>query len=146
MAIIEWLEETCPEPAFLPQEPHARAQARAFAQIIACDIHPLNNLRVLTCLTQTMGAGEARLDAWRQRWIIEGFDACAALMAGRDTRFCFGDEPGLADIVLVPQVFSANRFGVDMGRWPRLCDIHAACEALPAFAEAHPTRQADSDL
>jgi len=147
LAIIEWLDETCPEPALLPAAPLLRAQVRAVAQAVACDIHPLQNLRVLDYLRVELGQDQAALDAWCRRWISEGLDACEALLVRNtlDGRFAFGDTPGLADICLVPQLFSAIRFGLDPAAWPRLDAIGKACAALPAFADAHPARQPDAE-
>jgi len=144
LAIIEWLDETHPGPKLLPEDANLRAQVRAIAQVIACDIHPLQNLRVLDYLKGTFGADQAALDAWCGRWIADGLAACEALLAERaPSTFCFGEAPSLADICLVPQVFSAARFGTDLTAMPRLRAIAAACEALPAFADAHPKNQPD---
>ncbi|WP_234186724.1 maleylacetoacetate isomerase [Shinella sp. NM-101] len=144
LAIIEWLDETRQGARLLPAAADLRAEVRAFSQIIACDIHPLQNLRVLDCLKADFGADQAALDRWCQRWITDGLAACEALLDRRPaSAFCFGDEPTLADICLVPQMFSANRFGVDTSAMPRLCAIRTACEALPAFASAHPEKQPD---
>jgi maleylacetoacetate isomerase len=147
LAIIEWLDETHPEPPFLPGDPIGRARARAFAQIIACDIHPLQNLRVLKFLKEELGQDQASLDAWCRRWIAEGLDACERLaaQASRNSTFVFGDIPGLAEICLVPQMFSATRFGLDLGRFPRLEAIHAHCLSIPAFARAAPSAQPDAE-
>ena len=147
LAIIEWLDETHPEPALLPADPLLRAQVRGVAQAVACDIHPLQNLRVLDYLRTELGHGQSVLDAWCRRWISEGLDACEALLVrnASDTRFAFGDTPGLADICLVPQLFSATRFGLDPAAWPRLDAIGKACEELPAFADAHPAHQPDAE-
>ncbi|MGX1308721.1 maleylacetoacetate isomerase [Amorphus suaedae] len=148
LAIIEWLDETRPEPKLLPGDAEMRAKIRAFSQVIACEIHPLQNLRVLAYLKSELGQDQAGADAWCQRWIGDGLAACEALLAREDNDgpFCFGDTPTLADICLVPQVFSAERFGVDLANMPRVRDVHAACEALPAFADAHPSKQPDADL
>lgn len=148
LAILEWLDENYPEPALLPADSVQRAKARAFALAIACDIHPLQNLRVLDYLKNDLGHGQTVLDDWCRRWIGDGLAACEALLKREASRgdFCFGDTPGLADICLVPQMFSAARFGVDVSKMPRLQAIHAACEALPAFAEAHPAKQPDSEI
>lgn len=145
LAILEWLDETHPEPALLPSGPLERARVRAFAQVIACEIHPLQNLRVLKYLADEFGADSAATTKWLSRWLSEGLEACEALLAKRDreSAFCFGDTPGLADICLVPQIFSAQRFGVDISHLTRIAAIHARCEALPAFADAHPARQPD---
>jgi len=144
LAIIEWLDETQPGPKLVPEDPNLRAQVRAFAQVIACDVHPLQNLRVLDYLKAEFGADQAALDAWCARWISDGLAACEALLSSRpESTFCFGETPTLADICLVPQVFSAHRFGVDISALPRVGAIAAACDALPAFAAAHPKNQPD---
>jgi maleylacetoacetate isomerase len=146
-AILEWLEETHPEPALLPRDPIGRARVRAFANVICCDIHPLQNLRVLQHLRLEYGKDQAAVDAWCRKWLGEGLAACEALVSrAGQYPFCFGDTPGLADICLVPQLFSADRFGVDLGPMPRLRAIRAECEVLPAFAAAHPSRQPDSEV
>ncbi|MFZ2103439.1 MAG: maleylacetoacetate isomerase, partial [Oricola sp.] len=146
MAILEWLDETYPEPSFLPGTADERARIRAFADIIACDIHPLQNLRVLQYLRAEYGQDQAGTDTWCQRWIGDGLAACEVLLQKRQkpAEFCFGDTPGLADICLVPQVFSAQRFGVDLTDMPLVRAVHEACEALPAFADAHPSKQPDA--
>jgi maleylacetoacetate isomerase len=146
LAIIEWLDETHPEPPLLPRDPAERAQVRAFAQIIACDIHPLQNLRVLNHLRAEYGQDQDGIDRWCRRWLGEGLAACEALAArNAGSPFCFGASPSLADICLIPQLFSADRFGVELTAMPRLREIRAACEALPAFADAHPLRQPDAE-
>lgn len=145
-AILEWLEETHPAPPLLSADPFERAAVRAFCAAIACEIHPLQNLRVLAWLRNELGQDQAGIDKWLHRWIGEGLAACEALLAKRPaSRFCFGDEPGMADVYLVPQVFSANRFKVDLSSMPRIRDIDAACAELPAFADAHPSRQPDAE-
>lgn len=146
LAIIEWLDETHPAPPLLPPDPIQRAHVRAFAQTIACEIHPLHNLRVLKFIKKEYGADQDGLDAWCRHWIAEGLGACEATAAAQSHggAFTFGDAPGLADICLVPQMFAAERFGTDLTPYPRLNAIRAACEALPAFAEAHPARQPDA--
>ena len=145
-AIIEWLEERYPEPALLPAGPEARAHVRALAAIVGCDVHPINNRRILQTLRQQLGADEAAINAWCSTWITAGFDAIEALLAQDDTRgsFCFGKAPGLADVYLIPQVESARRFGVDLARWPLISAVDAACSALPAFAQAAPLAQPDA--
>jgi len=145
LAILEWLDETYPEPPLLPTDPLERARVRAFAQVIACEIHPLQNLRVLGYLADEFGADAEVTKKWLTRWQLEGLEACENLLARRDreTAFCFGETPGLADICLIPQVFSAARFGVDISHLKRITEIHARCEALPEFADAHPARQPD---
>ena len=145
-AIIEWLEETCPTPPLLPQGAAARARVRALAALIACDVHPINNRRILMQLRQQFGADEAAVNAWCATWITAGFDAFEALLAQDSERgdFCFGGAPTLADAYLVPQVESARRFGVDMAAWPLISAIDAACARLPAFARAAPLAQPDA--
>lgn len=145
LAIIEWLDETHPAPPLLPSDPAERAHARAFAQVIACEIHPLQNLRVLDYLRRDLGQDEDGVSRWLTHWIGEGLAACEGLLSRRpESRFSFGDTPGLADICLVPQMFSADRFGIDTTAFPRLRAVRTACEALPAFAEAAPGRQPDA--
>ena len=145
-AILEWLEESHPEPPLLPADPLARAHVRAFCAAIACEIHPLQNLRVLQEIETRFGADADAKKGWCRRWIGEGLAACEALLAHRPpTRFAFGDAPGMADVYLVPQMFSADRFGVDLDAMPRLRAIRAECEAVEAFAEAHPARQPDAE-
>lgn len=146
LAIIEWLDETQPGPKLLPQDAGQRAQVRAFAQIIACDVHPLQNLRVLQYLGDVFGADQATKDAWCQRWIGDGLAACESLLAARPAQdFCFGADPGLADICLVPQVFSAGRFNVDLSGCPNVMRVYEACQARPAFADAAPGKQPDAE-
>ncbi len=145
-AILEWLEETCPEPPLLPRDPVERAQVRAFCAVIGCDIHPLQNLRVLQYLRAEFGQEQDGVEAWCQRWIGDGLRAAEALLAERPaTAFAFGDAPGMAEVYLLPQMFSADRFRVDVTGFPRLSAIREACEALPAFADAHPSRQPDAE-
>lgn len=150
LAIIEWLEETHPEPPLLPKDPVLRAGARAFAQVIACDIHPLQNLRVLRYLKKTFGQPQEALDAWCRHWVGEGLAACEQLLARapagtEGTPFAFGDRPGLAEVCLIPQMVSADRFGLDLAPFPRLCRIRAACSGLPAFEAAAPDGQPDRE-
>jgi maleylacetoacetate isomerase len=145
LAIIEWLEETYPDPPLLPDGPAERAKVRAFALAIACDVHPLQNLRVLDYLRKDLSLGEEDVNGWIRRWLGDGLVACEALLAARPaSRFCFGDQPGLADICLVPQMASADRFGVDTTRLPRLRAVVGACNDLPAFARASPASQPDA--
>jgi maleylacetoacetate isomerase len=146
LAIIEWLEETHPEPPLLPEDPLARAHARAFALVIACDVHPLQNLRVLRHLKEEFGQDQDGLDAWCRHWIAPGLAACETLSArAPESDFLFGGRPGLAEIFLVPQMYSADRFGLDLAPYPRLRALRDRCEALPAFAAAHPSRQPDAE-
>jgi maleylpyruvate isomerase len=145
-AIIEWLEEKHPTPALLPQGAEARAHVRALAAMVGCDIHPLNNRRVLQTLRKQFGADEAAVNAWCGTWMSDGFDAYEALVAS-DTkrgRFSFGDTPTLADVYLIPQVESARRFNVDMNRWPLISAIDQACGELDAFKQATPMAQPDA--
>ena len=145
-AIIEWLEEKHPTPALLPAGPDDRAHVRALAAMVGCDIHPLNNRRVLQTLRKQFGANEDAINAWCATWISAGFDAYEALIAA-DTqrgRFSFGDTPTLADVYLIPQVESARRFKVDMARWPLISAIDKACGELEAFKKAAPMAQPDA--
>lgn len=137
-AICDFLETTRPEPAFLPSDPAARAHALAMAATIACDIHPLNNLRVLKHLTSSLGASEEAKGEWIARWITEGFEALEAMAAPAAGPFLGGDKPGLADIFLVPQVYNARRFNVPLDAYPTLVRADAEAAAHPAFAAAHP--------
>lgn len=145
-AIIEWLEERYPTPPLLPTDAEARARVRALAAIVGCDIHPVNNRRILEALRYRFGADEAAINAWCGTWIADGFDAIEALLAADTGRgaFCFGDAPTVADVYLVPQVESARRFKVDLTRWPRITAVEAACMALDAFQRAAPSRQPDA--
>jgi maleylpyruvate isomerase len=145
LAIIEWLEETHPQPPLLPARPHERAIVRAMADAIACDIHPLNNLRVLQVLRADFGASPARVEAWIGRWIGEGFTALEAMISRHGGNFAFGDAPSLADCHLVPQVYSAERFKVDLAAFPRLLAVAGRAGKLAPFAAAHPSRQPDAD-
>jgi len=145
-AIIEWLEEKHPTPALLPVGADARARVRALAALVGCDIHPINNRRILQTLRKQFGANEDAINAWCGHWISEGFDAYEALMAADQTRgrFSFGDAPTLADVYLIPQVESARRFNVDMNRWPLISAIDQACGELEAFQKAAPGQQPDA--
>ena len=144
LAIIEWLDETYPDPPLLPKDPLRRAKVRAFAQALACDTHPVQNLKVLNRLRQ-LGLAEEKVTEWAA-WINrEGLSACEALVAHEAGPFCFGDEPSLADICLVPQFGNARRFGVDVSAFPRLLKAEAAAKEMTAFADAAPDRQADAE-
>ena len=143
-AILEWLEEAFPEPRLLPSDAGGRAQVRAMAALIGCDIHPLNNMRVLKAV-RVMGADQAGVDAWAGQWIIDGFTALEALVARHGKGWCFGAAPTLADCYLIPQVYSARRFNVDLAAFPRLLEIEARAEAHPAFIAAVPENQPDAD-
>jgi maleylacetoacetate isomerase len=146
LAILEYLDETHPAPAFLPKAPADRARVRALANLIACDIHPLNNLRVLKYLETRMGQTQAARDEWYRHWVIEGFRAIEAMLAdSRTGAFCHGDAPGLADICLVPQVFNARRVHTPLESYPRLMRVFDACMKTPAFANAEPSKQPDAE-
>ena len=139
MAILEWLEETYPDPAILPSDPESRLQARAFADTIACDIHPLNNLSVLATLRQDFGADDAAVTRWYHDWIRRGFQALEGFAATQTSgSFLFGDAPTIAEITLIPQVANARRFEMDLSAFPALVEIDAACRELDAFRKASP--------
>ena len=139
MAILEWLEETYPDPAILPSDPESRLQARAFADTIACDIHPLNNLSVLATLRQDFGADDAAVTRWYHDWIRRGFQALEGFAATRTSgAFLFGDAPTIAEITLIPQVSNARRFEMDLSAFPALVEIDSACRELDAFRKASP--------
>jgi maleylacetoacetate isomerase len=147
LAIVEWLDETHPQPPLLPADAAGRARVRALALAIACDIHPLNNLRVLNYLTGTLGVAEAQKDGWCRYWCDVGLEAVETQLA-RDAAtgtFCHGTAPTLADICLVPQLANARRVGLDLAPYPTLLRIEAACLALPAFAAAAPSKQPDAE-
>lgn len=145
-AIIEWLEEKYPEPPLLPSDADGRARVRALAAIVGCDIHPINNRRILEYLRKQFGADDAAINVWCGTWITAGFDAYEALLAAdtRRGRFSYGDTPTLADAYLIPQVESARRFKVDLSRWPLISSVDAACDDIEAFRLAAPARQADA--
>ena len=149
MAIVEYLDETCPgEPRLLPADAVGRARVRAIAQAIACDLHPLNNLRVLRHLGQTFGIDEAtRNRDWYAHWIAVGMTGVEGLLAGNPAtgQFCHGDSPTMADICLVPQVYNAQRFGCDLSGFPTVLAINERCLALPAFRDALPDSQPDAE-
>ena len=145
-AIIEWLEEKYPTPALLPRDPVRRAQVRALAAIVGCDIHPINNRRILEYLRYTFGANDDAINAWCGTWISAGFDAYEALLAA-DTkrgRFSHGDAPTIADCYLIPQIESARRFKVDLTKWPLIMAVEKACMELEAFQKAAPGKQPDA--
>ena len=147
IAIIEYLDEAYPEPPLLPADPVARTRVRAIALAIACEIHPLNNLRVLNYLTGTLGASDEQRNGWYKYWIDVGFEALE-MQLSKDPeagRFCHGDAPTLADVCLVPQLANARRFKIDVSCYPTLTRIEAACLALPPFADAAPAKQPDAE-
>ena len=145
-AIIEWLEETYPTPALLPKEAHDRAHVRAMAAMVGCDIHPVNNRRILEYLRKHFGANEDAINAWCGTWISDGFDALEALLAADKQRagFCFGSSPSLADVYLIPQIESSRRFKVDLSQWPLISEIEKNCLQLEAFQKAAPMLQPDA--
>lgn len=147
LAIIEYLEERYPEPPLLPKDPADRATARAMALAIACEIHPIQNLRVLSYLRSELKQSEAEAKRWAQHWIGLGFSALEqmVLAAPKRGKFCFGDAPTLADLCLVPQVANARRFGCDLSGYPTLVRIDAYCATLPAFSRAGPENQPDAE-
>ena len=143
-AILEWLEARWPMPALLPDAPEDAAMVRAMAALIACDIHPLNNLRVLNMLRSSFGADNAQVKAWIAHWVAEGFVALETLVARHGGPFAFGAVLTLADCYLVPQVYNAERYGVDLGGFPCILAAAEAARAIPAVAAAHPDRQPDA--
>lgn len=150
LAIVEYLEETHPGPALLPAGAVDRARVRAFAQGIACDIHPINNLRILKYLRGPLAQGEDQVSAWIRTWTETGLAALERMVDSPGIvpdggRFCFGAAPGLADLCLVPQMFNARRFNCDLSACPTLVAIDAHCRGLPAFADAAPDRQPDAE-
>lgn len=147
LAIIEYLEDIQPQPALLPGDAAGRARVRAIAQTIACDIHPLNNLRVLAYLSRHFAIDEAQKADWYRHWVDSGLAAVESLLAGHPQtgRYCHGDTPTLADCCLVPQVFNARRFNCTLDALPTVRRIVAACEELEAFAAAAPDRQPDAE-
>lgn len=147
LAILEYLDDFFPEPPLLPADAVGRQRARALAQVIACDVHPLNNLRVMQYLEREHALpGEARV-AWMRHWMAEGFAAFEAMLAEEPPRgeFCCGEQPGLADACLVPQLYNAHRFGLDLAPYPRIAAIERACLALLAFDAARPENQPDAE-
>jgi maleylacetoacetate isomerase len=148
LAILEYLDEAWPSPRLLPMTARDRARVRALAQMVACDIHPLNNLRVLQYFEHTWHVPQAEREDWVKHWIVEGFTAVETLLAedAATGAYCHGQTPGLADCCLVPQVFNARRFGVDMAAFPTILRVEQACLALPAFEQARPENQPDANV
>jgi len=142
-AIMEYLDEVHPQPPFLPKDPVARAHGRAVAQIVACDIHPVNNTSPLTYLRKQLKQDDAAVNAWYQHWVHAGFDAIEALIPGGT--YAFGNQVTLADICLVPQVYNARRFKVDVSKYPKIAAAEAACMKLAAFEQAKPENQPDAE-
>ena len=147
LAIIEYLEETRPEPPLLPKNAAGRARVRALALSIACEIHPLNNLRVLGYLTKTLGVSEEQKNAWYRHWVETGLATVEAMLAedARTGTFCHGETPTLADVVLVPQIFNAQRFNCRLDHVPTVMRIHERCLTVPAFARSVPGEQPDAE-
>jgi len=143
LAIIEYLDEVHPNPPLLPRDPVARAKVRALAQVIACDIHPLNNVGPLRYLKNELGQDQSKIDAWYHHWILEGFDAVEAMIRGGP--YACGSEVTLADVCLVPQVANARRFKVPLERFPRIVAADAACAKIAAFDRARPENQPDAE-
>ena len=145
MAIIEYLDETRPAPPLLPPDAVGRARVRALAQDIACEIHPLGNLRVLRYLVHEMGVSEAQKNRWIRHWIEGGLAVVEQRLRAHAGQFCFGDTPGLADCLLVPQVFNAQRFECRLDHVPELMRVATHCQSLPAFANTHPSQCPDAE-
>ena len=143
MAIMEYLEEAYPDHPILPADPAGRARVRSLSQIVACDIHPLNNLRVRKYIVEDFGLTQDRGQTWQEHWINRGFAAYETMLAGGAT-FSHGDTPTMADICLIPQMFNARRINMDISAYPNLLRIEEACNALPAFERAHPKNQPDA--
>lgn len=146
MAILEYLEEVFPDAPLLPDDAPGRARVRALAQLVACDIHPLNNLRVMQFFSDTWSVPQPEREDWTRHWMRVGFDAMERMLVEsvETGRFCHGDVPGLADCCLVPQLYNARRFSLDLDAYPTLVRIEAACLALPAFDAARPENQIDA--
>lgn len=145
-AIIEWLEEKFPNPPLLPTDAEGRAKVRALAAIVGCDVHPINNRRVLEYLRNTFAADTLAVNTWFANWISAGFDAFEQLLASdkHRGRFSYGDSPTVADCYLIPQIESARRFQVDLSKWELILRVEEACLRLPAFINAAPSRQPDA--
>jgi maleylacetoacetate isomerase len=147
LAILEYLEETHPQPPLLPKDPLGRARARSLAMLVACEIHPLNNLRTLTHLRKALGQNDDQVNAWYRHWIADGMGKLEAAMAQTPGtgRFSQGDAPGLADCCLVPQVFNAQRYQCDLAAYPTVMRVFDACMQLDAFDRAQPGKQPDAE-
>ena len=146
MAIIEYLDERHPEPALLPDDPTGRARVRQLAQVVACDIHPINNLKVLNYLTQELSVSNDDRLKWYRHWVHQSFHGLEGLVSNNPatSKFCHGNQPTLADLCLVPQLYNARRFEVDLSAYPNLVRIDETCRAMDAFANAAPERQPDA--
>jgi maleylacetoacetate isomerase len=147
LAIIEYLEETHPQPPLLPREPVARARVRSLSLLVACEIHPLNNLRTLQYLKRSLGQNEEQVAAWYRHWIADGLAKLEAELAGsKDTgRFSHGDSPGMADCCLAPQIFNAKRYDADLAAYPTVMRVFDECMKLAAFDRAQPAKQPDAE-
>ena len=147
LAIVEYLEETHPEPALLPREPADRALVRSMAMIIACEVHPIQNLRVLNYVKKEYRQTDEQVNHWAQHWIDLGLGALEQMIVAQTQRgkFCFGNTPTLADICLVPQLGNARRYGCDLSKYPAILEIEKHCMAIPAFADAAPEKQPDAE-
>jgi maleylacetoacetate isomerase/maleylpyruvate isomerase len=143
LAIMEWLDEKHPSPALLPKDPLPRARVRAIADLIACEIHPINNLRVLQHLKRALGQTQDQIDTWYRHWIAEGLQKVEAEIAG--SKFCHGDSATLADCCLVPQIFNAKRYGSDLAPYPKTMRVFENCMKLEAFERAQPSKQPDAE-
>ena len=144
LSILEYLEERYPETALLPQDIQQRALVRAFSLAIACDIHPLNNLRVLQYLSGTLEVSDEQKNTWYHHWVDTGFKTLEALLHSSNGRFCFGDQPTFADCCLIPQVYNALRFNVDITAYPKIASIYQHCNTLAAFQQAAPEAQQEA--
>ena len=146
LAIIEWLDEKYPTPALLPKDPLPRARVRSLAYLVACEIHPLNNLRVLQHLKRALGLSQEQIDHWYRHWIADGLAKLEADLARLGTgKFCHGDAPTLADCCLVPQIFNANRYNSDLAPYPTTMRVFENCMKLEAFERAQPAKQSDAE-
>jgi maleylpyruvate isomerase len=147
LAIAEYLDETHPEPPLLPTDAAGRARVRQLAQVVGCDIHPVDNLRILGYLRRELGQDEAAVARWFNHWVVQGFDALEAMLAGspHTGRYCHGERPTLADVCLVPQYVNSARFGLDLSAYPTIARIVAACLELPAFERSLPRHQPDAE-
>jgi maleylacetoacetate isomerase/maleylpyruvate isomerase len=147
LAIIEYLEEKYPQPAILPADPADKAFVRSLALVIACEVHPIQNLRVLNHIKSTYNQTDAQVNRWAQHWIDLGLSAIEQMILAQSRRgsFCFGDAPTLADICLIPQLGNARRFGCELAKYPTILEVEANCMAVPAFANAAPEKQPDAE-
>ena len=146
VALLEWMEETYPEPALLPSDPFERARVRSVVNNIVCDIHPICNIAVTNYLKEHHGADTDGIIAWYTTWMHRGFQAVEQVLASNHASYCFGEEPGLADVCLVPQVYNARRFDIDLQGFPNILGVVDNCNELPAFRDAMPEQQPDSTL